>query len=125
MVSTVTSTASHSAQRPSESLRTPMPAMKLVQSSRAIRRLAKWIMVLLVLALAAMLFLPWQQSSKGSGRVTAYVPQERQQTVMSPAKGIVSRVADGLVEGSRVKQGDVVLELQPAAASRIFCLSSF
>jgi multidrug resistance efflux pump len=71
----------------------------------------------MVIAVVAMFGLPWQQSAKGTGRVTAYVPQERQQVVMSPVKGIVERVAEGLVEGSEVKQGDFILELVPAAAN--------
>lgn len=94
-----------------------LSALKLVQSSVFARRLAKCLLVLLCLSVVAMLVLPWQQSAKGTGRVTAYVPQERQQTVMSPVKGIVDRVADGLVEGSRVKQGDFIVEIGPAAAN--------
>ena len=92
-------------------------ALKLVQSSLIARRLANLCMFALGAAVIAMVFLPWQQSAKGTGRVTAYVPQERQQTVMSPMKGIVERVAEGLREGSRVKQGDFILELKPAAAN--------
>jgi multidrug resistance efflux pump len=64
-----------------------------------------------------MTFLPWQQSARGNGRVVAYVPQERQQTVTSPVKGVVERLAEGLVEGSRFKQGDFILEIEPGAAN--------
>ena len=80
--------------------REQLSALKLVQSSWIARRLANVLLLLLLGSAVAMLLLPWQQSAKGTGRVTAYVPQERQQTVMSPVKGIVSRVADGLREGS-------------------------
>ena len=92
-------------------------ALKLVQSSLMARRLANLLLLLLLAAIPAMICLPWQQSAKGTGRVTAYIPQERQQTVMSPTKGIVDRVADGMVEGSTVKRGDFILELVPAAAN--------
>lgn len=94
-----------------------LSALKLVQSSVLARRIAKGLLLLLVFSMIAMLLLPWQQSAKGTGRVTAYVPQERQQTVMSPVKGIVERVEDGLREGSQVKQGDFILEIGPAAAN--------
>lgn len=94
-----------------------LPALKLVQSSRALRRLAKALLVLLVLAICGMLFLPWQQSAKGSGKVVAFVPQERQQTVMSQVKGVVVRVAEGLKEGSRVERGEFILEVEPNAAN--------
>lgn len=96
---------------------TGLPALKLVQSSRNARRLAAVLVVLLFLSIIAMLFVPWQQSAKGAGRVVAFVPQERQQTVMSPVKGIVLRVAEGLVEGIRVQRGDVIVEIEPYAAN--------
>ncbi|NTV90888.1 MAG: hypothetical protein HGA22_11115, partial [Clostridiales bacterium] len=44
-------------------------------------------------------------------------PQERQQTVTSPVKGVVERLAEGLLEGARVKQGDFILEIKPGAAN--------
>jgi multidrug resistance efflux pump len=94
-------------------------ALRLVQSSRLARRLAKLLLAGLLVATAAMLFLPWQQSARGTGRVVAYIPQERQQTITSPIEGLVARVADGLVEGSRVKQGDFILEIQPNAANLV------
>jgi len=64
-----------------------------------------------------MAFLPWQQTSRGSGEVVAFAPQERQQTVQATAKGIVNRIADGLVEGQNVKKGDFLLEIQPFATN--------
>jgi len=97
--------------------RTPLPAYKLVQSSRMARRLANGLLLLLVLSIFAMLFLPWQQSAKGTGKVVAYVPQERQQTISSPVKGVVVRVAEGLREGMRVEKGSFILEIEPNAAN--------
>ena len=97
--------------------RTRLPALKLVQSSRTAWRFANVLLTLLALCVVAMLFVPWQQSAKATGKVAAYVPQERQQTVTSPVKGVVERVADGLREGMRVKQGDFILEIEPYAAN--------
>ncbi len=97
--------------------KTNLPALKLVQSSRLAWRLANGLLVLLAVCIFGMVFMPWQQSAKGTGKVVAYVPQERQQTITSPAKGIVLRVADGLREGARVKRGDFILEVQPSAAN--------
>ncbi|MEZ6095845.1 MAG: HlyD family efflux transporter periplasmic adaptor subunit [Pirellulaceae bacterium] len=107
--------------KPHIQINAPLPthqrvAVRLVQSSRFAQRLAKWLLMTLLLICIGMAFLPWQQSSRGSGEVIAYVPQERQQTVQSPSKGIVDRVADGLVEGTVVRKGDFLLELQPDAA---------
>ena len=93
----------------------PMAAIHLVQSSRVARRFANMLLIGLLIAILAMLFLPWQQTSRGTGQVVAYAPQERQQLVESPIKGIVSRIGDGLVEGSWVNEGDFILEIEPYA----------
>ncbi len=89
----------------------------LVQSSRFARRFAKTMLAGLIMSIFAIAFLPWQQTSRGTGQVVAYVPQERQQDIKAPAKGVIVDIADGLVEGSRVKKGDFILEIQPFAAN--------
>jgi multidrug resistance efflux pump len=94
-----------------------IPAFQLVQSSAWVRRLARVLAWSLMTCILMMAFLPWQQTSRGSGRVIAFVPQERLQTFLSPMEGIVENISDGLVEGSQVKQGDVILELEPAVAN--------
>jgi multidrug resistance efflux pump len=103
--------------------RTNAPVMRanfgtvhLVQSSQFAQRLARVLVWGLFGAVAAMAFLPWQQTSRGVGQVVAFVPQERQQSIQAPVKGVVARIADGLVEGSQVKKGDFILEIQPFAA---------
>ena len=94
-----------------------LPALKLIESSRTAWRLANALLTFLAICIVAMLFVPWQQSAKGTGGVVAYVPQERQQTVTSPVKGVVLQVAEGLREGMRVKKGDFILEIEPNAAN--------
>jgi multidrug resistance efflux pump len=89
----------------------------LVQSSQFAQRLARLLVVGLFASILAMALLPWQQSSRGSGQVVAYVPQERQQTIQARVKGVVSRIAIGMIEGSEVKKGDFILEIQPIAAN--------
>ena len=96
-----------------------LPALKLVQSSRIAWQLANLLLVFLLLSVVAMIFVPWQQSAKGTGKVVAFVPQERQQTVTSPVKGIALRLADGLVEGVKVKRGDFIVEIEPNAANLV------
>ncbi|HMP78318.1 MAG TPA: HlyD family efflux transporter periplasmic adaptor subunit [Pirellulaceae bacterium] len=94
-----------------------LPALKLVQSSRRIRSFARILLFGLVLAVVGLVFVPWQQTARCSGRVIAFVPQERQQAVSSPIRGIVSMVAPGLREGDFVRKDEVILELQPTAAN--------
>lgn len=61
--------------------------------------------VLLVIALVA----PWQQTVPGTGRVIAYTPLERQQTVDSPVAGRIVRWF--VQEGSVVREGDRIVEV--------------
>ncbi len=74
-------------------------AIHLVQSSQFAQRLARLLIFGLFASVLAMGLLPWQQSSRGMGQVVAYAPQERQQTIQAPVKGVVARIAKGLVEG--------------------------
>lgn len=62
--------------------------------------------VLLVLLLV---FVPWQQSVNGTGRVIAYAPQERQQYIEAPLEGRL--LAWHVQEGTRVKKGDLLAEM--------------
>jgi len=96
-----------------------LPALKLVQSSLAARRLAKLLFLVLLASFALTALAPWQQSAKGTGGVVAYVPQEREQTVTSPIKGVVLRVAEDVVEGSYVERGQFIVEVQPNAANLV------
>ena len=48
-----------------------LPAFRLVQSSQNARRLARFLIVMLVLTVIAMGYVPWQQSARGTGKVVA------------------------------------------------------
>jgi len=111
--------------KPNNRIGTVVPVKKrtatihLVQSTRFARRLANLLLIGLVASILGMTFLPWQQTSRGTGQVVAYAPQERQQSVTAPIRGVVAQIADGLVEGSVVKKGDFLLEIQPFAADMV------
>jgi multidrug efflux pump subunit AcrA (membrane-fusion protein) len=90
----------------------PLTAMQLVQSPRLFRRVAHLLLGLLVGGFAGLVFLPWQQTTKGTGRVVAYYPTERPQTVESPIYGRVVRWGEGIVEGARVVKGQFILEIR-------------
>lgn len=96
----------------------------LVQSSRFASRLAKLLLIGLAVSVLAMAFLPWQQTSRGSGEVIAFDPQGRQQTVQATAKGVVERIAPGLVEGFEVEEGQFLLEIKPFAGDMVNQLNS-
>ena len=94
-------------------------ASHLVQSSRFTKWLAKVLLFGLFLSVVAMALLPWQQTSRGTGNVVAFVPQERQQIVKATAKGIIGTIADGLIEGKTVQKGEFLLEIQPFAGDMV------
>ena len=98
------------------------PSLRLVKSSRRARRMAKWLGLLLMLVVCITAFAPWQQFVARSGRVVAFDPLLREQIVQSPISGRVSRWAEGMREGIRVKQGDFIVEirdLDPELLSRL------
>lgn len=62
----------------------------------------------LVMALI-LAFSPWQQSVRGDGRVIAYAPLDRQQSIEAPIEG---RVTEWHVqEGDEVKEGDLIASI--------------
>jgi multidrug resistance efflux pump len=91
-------------------------ATQLIQSTRLVRRLAFWVAVCLVFVIGGLLWLPWQQSAQGAGRVIAFSPLERPQPILAPTKGIIVDVPVDLVEGTRVAKGTRLLTIQPTAA---------
>ncbi len=85
---------------------------RLACSSRAARRTARLLMGVLLLMIGAFLVAPWQQNVTGSGRVIAYSPLAREQTVEAPVKGRIVRFAEKLAEGMRIEQGEFIAEIR-------------
>jgi multidrug efflux pump subunit AcrA (membrane-fusion protein) len=73
------------------------------------RRVAVGLASSFVALLLTALFAPWQQAVQGTGRVMAYTPLERQQSVDSPVAGRVVRWF--VQEGSVVREGDRIVEI--------------
>lgn len=95
-------------------------AALLVRTPRAIRIFSRLMALLAGTALIALVAVPWQQSISGTGRVVAFAPVERQQEVDAVIEGRVTTW--NVREGSRVKAGDVMLELtdnDPAIIQRL------
>ena len=88
------------------------PALRLAKSSRMVRRVARVLMVMLAAAIVALAFAPWQQSIDGMGRVVAYAPLQRQQTIEAPISGRIVRWGNHIFDGVIVKAGDFILEIQ-------------
>ena len=72
---------------------------------KSIKYLAMFFFVLPFLTL----FLPWQQNVTALGKVTAYSPAERTQTIDAPVGGVITKWH--VQEGTKVKKGDVLIEI--------------
>lgn len=86
-----------------------LPALALTETAPFATRLARSLAGLFLLLLALLGFTPWQQNVGGLGRVVAYAPLERQQTIEAPVEGRVARWR--VREGSKVRAGDLLAEI--------------
>jgi multidrug resistance efflux pump len=84
-------------------------ALRFVPSPRHTRALARIVIAFFVVLVLALVFAPWQQSAAGTGRVIAFSPIERQQTIEAPIEGRI--VHFHVHEGSHVKAGDDLVEI--------------
>lgn len=85
------------------------PAMRAVRSAPTTRLVSRLLAGLLVVTVLVLVFAPWVQNAQGAGRVVAYAPLDRQQTVEAPVEG---RIAHWYVqEGSVVRAGDPIVDI--------------
>jgi len=84
-------------------------AMAMVRPSRWMLRFAIMLASGFGIGPLLLMLAPWQQNIRGSGRVIAYAPLERQQRIEAPISGRIVRW--WVQEGSVVEQGDTLLEI--------------
>lgn len=84
-------------------------SLYLAKTPDFVRRYVKVLAILFFLMPTLALFLPWQQNVTAQGKVTAFSPNERLQTVDAPITGLINKWY--VQEGTRVKQGDILLEM--------------
>jgi adhesin transport system membrane fusion protein len=87
-----------------------VPAMRLIRPPASVRRVALALALLFPLLLLALLFVPWQQTALGTGRVIALSPADRSQAVDAPVKGRIAQWA--VSEGDAVEEGDLLVVLE-------------
>lgn len=83
--------------------------LRRVQTPASLRRWIRRMAWLLLVLPALFLLLPWQQNVTALGKVTAYSPSERVQTIDAPVSGVIYRW--NVQEGKQVKEGDLLLEI--------------
>jgi len=82
--------------------------LKTLKTPNAGRALAKWLMGICAVGFI-MLFLPWQQNIRGTGKITAFTPKNRPQSIESTIAGRISSWR--IREGQYVNAGDTILTL--------------
>jgi multidrug resistance efflux pump len=87
-----------------------LPALALTGSARLCRLLARSLFLFFLILLVAIIFMPWQQFVSGTGRVIAFNPLDRRVNVEAPVSGRVKHLH--VVENQRVKEGDILIEIQ-------------
>ncbi|MBL9017682.1 MAG: HlyD family efflux transporter periplasmic adaptor subunit [Myxococcales bacterium] len=95
-------------------------ALELVPRSRALRIASRLVVCAFLLAAAALWLAPWQQSVTGSGRVIAYAPLDRQQSIRTPIAGRLVRWH--VQEGDAVRAGQLLATIEdndPGLAGRL------
>ena len=88
----------------------PPPALALAGSARGTRVLARALAAFAAAVAVGCVFVPWQQTVRGTGRVIAFNPLDRRVNIEAPVEGRVRRLM--VVENQPVRQGDVIAEIQ-------------
>jgi multidrug efflux pump subunit AcrA (membrane-fusion protein) len=94
--------------------------MQQAATPRSVRRLARLVFLLFLATPFLLAFVPWQQTVQGRGAVLAYSPVERMQVLTARVSGQVRHWY--VVEGSRVKMNDPVVDIEdndPELAARL------
>lgn len=92
--------------------RCSLPLADLTRSTKWARRVALWLVIGLFVSSLGVLFLPWQQSVAGKGRVVTYDPNRRLQEIDAPISGRLAEIKVGLIEGTHVNAGDVLMKIE-------------
>jgi multidrug resistance efflux pump len=87
-----------------------LPAINLVGSNRTAHYLSRILVILFLLVFVVVLFAPWRQFVRGTGRVIAFDPLDRRVNIEALVSGRVKKLH--VVEGQRVKAGDLLVEIQ-------------
>lgn len=84
-------------------------ALSLAKTPLMVGKLIKLLTIVFFVFPFLTLFLPWQQNVTALGKVTAYSPSERTQTIDAPVGGIITKWH--VQEGTQVKKGDLLIEI--------------
>jgi len=81
----------------------------MMETRRGLRTVAVALLILIILLGVSLVYVPWQQSVTGYGRVIIFSPMERPQSIEAQIPGRIRRW--NVVEGQTVKAGEVIAEI--------------
>ncbi len=88
---------------------TPREMLKLHDLPEAAKLVTRLLVIFCLFMLVFLIAIPWQQTADGSGKVMAYLPQDRVQNVHATVSGRIKKWF--VKEGSFVKKGAPVMEI--------------
>ncbi|MFT6835173.1 MAG: multidrug efflux pump subunit AcrA (membrane-fusion protein) [Francisellaceae bacterium] len=84
-------------------------SIQQVNKNPTFRKVAWIYLFSFIAAIGALIFVPWQQTIYGAGRVVALSPTERQQNIYAPIDGKLKKWY--VQEGTRVKKGQLLVDI--------------
>jgi multidrug efflux pump subunit AcrA (membrane-fusion protein) len=97
------------AARPDENQAPQISSMEMLKTPHALRPIAVSLILLIMIIAVCLVFVPWQQSVTGIGKVIVFSPMDRPQNIEAQIPGRLVRW--NIVEGQTVKAGEVIAEL--------------
>jgi RND family efflux transporter MFP subunit len=88
---------------------TPKQMLRIHDLPEIAKLLTRLILVFILFMIIFLIAIPWQQTASGTGKVMAYLPQDRVQNVHATVAGRIKKWF--VKEGSFVKKGDPIIEI--------------
>lgn len=88
---------------------TPKLMLRLHELPEIAKLLTRLVLVFILFMIIFLIAIPWQQTASGTGKVMAYLPQDRVQNVHATVSGRIKKWF--VKEGSLVKEGDPIIEI--------------
>lgn len=84
-------------------------AVRYVRTPKVLRKISYWLIGVFAITLAGLMFLPWQQTIVGTGKVTVFSPMQRPQNLDAEIPARLEKWH--VMEGQGVKKGQLIAEL--------------
>lgn len=88
---------------------TPKEMLRIHDLPEPAKLITRLIVIFFLFMMVFLIAIPWQQTSDGSGKVMAYLPQDRVQNIHATVTGRIKKWF--VKEGTYVKKGDSIMEL--------------